>query len=337
MKRRTFLTRALISASVAASFALPLPAIGATVLKFSHTDQPNGTRDKAAQMFAKKVGEYTQGRYEVKVYPAGQLANDPKAIEQLQLGGIDFTVSATGSYATHIPTLNLTMLPFLFDNYEQGWKFYDESKWLQAQYAKAPEKGFRFLATWEAGFRNMTTKGPLNAPADAKGKKLRSFPNEMMRWTLDTMGFNVVIMPLPEVFLAIQQGVVWGQENPIDTIYANKFYEVAPYVTLTQHVYSPIPLTISEKTWQKLSPQDREAVTSAGREVASWIRNEIRANDDRQLKEMASKGAKISRPAIGPWREVVKPVSAKAREKYGADVDAALVDAEAVRKAVPAK
>ena len=91
--------------------------------------------------------------------------------------------------------------------------------------------------------------------------KLRTFPNEMMRWTLESMGFSVQIMPLPEVYLAIQQGAVGGQENPIDTIYSNKFYEVAPNVTLTKHVYSPIPLTISEKTWQKLSEADRAAVT----------------------------------------------------------------------------
>lgn len=119
MKRRTFITRSLITAGIAAAFALPLSAAAAaTALKFSHTDQPGGARHMAAELFAKKVGEYTQGRYEVKVYPAGQLANDPKAIEQLQLGGIDFTVSSTGSYATHLATLNLTMLPFLVENYD---------------------------------------------------------------------------------------------------------------------------------------------------------------------------------------------------------------------------
>ncbi len=334
MKRRTFVARSLIAASLAVAFALPLSAGAATALKFSHTDQPGGARHKAAHMFAKKVGSYTQGRYEVKVYPAGQLANDPKAIEQLQLGGIDFTVSSTGSYATHLATLNLTMLPFIVENYDQGWKFYDESKWLHAQFAKAPEKGFRFLATWEAGFRNMTTKDPLNTPADAKGKKLRSFPNEMMRWTLESMGFTLQIMPLPEVYLAIQQGAVAGQENPVDTIFSNKFYEVAPNVTMTNHVYSPIPLTISEKTWQKLTPADQAAVTKAAKEAGEWSRNEIRSNDERQLKEMASKGAKINRPAIGPWRDSVKEAYAKAKEKYGADVDAILADAEAVRKAV---
>ena len=189
--------------------------------------------------------------------------------------------------------LNLTMLPFIVDSYEQGWKLYDESKWLKAEFDKAPQKGFRFLSTFEAGFRCMTTKGPLRTPDDAKGKKLRTFPNEMMRWTLDAIGFSVQIMPLPEVYMAIQQGAVWGQENPIDTIYSNKFYEVAPYVTLTNHVYSPIPLAISEKTWQKFSPADREAVTKAAKEAADWSRKTIQANDDNQLKEMASKGAKI--------------------------------------------
>ena len=312
-------------------------ALAQTTLKFSHTDQPGGTRQKGGEMFAQRVEQYTQGRYKVQVFPAGQLANDARAVEQLQLGGIDFTVSGTGTYATHIPELNLTALPYLVDSYEQGWKLYDESKWMQRQFDKAPSKGFRFVATWEAGFRSMTTKEPLRTPADAKGKKLRSFPNEMMRWTLESMGFNLQIMPLPEVYLAIQQGTVSGQENPIDTIFANKFYEVAPHVTLTQHVYSPIPLTVSEKTWQRLSPTDRDAVSKAGREVSEWIRREIRANDDRQLKEMEAKGAKVARPDIASFRQAVQPVYARAKEKYGAEVDAFMADADVVRKAIPSK
>ena len=309
-----------------------------TVLKFSHTDQQQGARQGAAEVFAKKVEQYTNGRYKVQVFCCSQLGNDPKNIEQLALGGIDFTVSSTGSYAPHLAGLNLTMLPFIVDSYEQGWKLYDESKWLKAEFDKAPQKGFRFLSTFEAGFRCMTTKGPLRTPDDAKGKKLRTFPNEMMRWTLDAIGFSVQIMPLPEVYMAIQQGAVWGQENPIDTIYSNKFYEVAPYVTLTNHVYSPIPLAISEKTWQKLSPADREAVTKAAKEAADWSRKTIQANDGNQLKEMASKGAKVNNPSADPFRKAVQPVYGKARDKYGAaDVDAFLADAAAVRKALPVK
>ncbi len=337
MKRNSLFVKMLYFTLIV--FVLGVSAAAAeTVLKFSHTDQQQGARQGAAEVFAKKVEQYTNGRYKVQVFCCSQLGNDPKNIEQLALGGIDFTVSSTGSYAPHLASLNLTMLPFIVDSYEQGWKLYDESKWLKAQFDKAPQKGFRFLSTFEAGFRCMTTKDPLSTPDDAKGKKLRTFPNEMMRWTLDAIGFSVQIMPLPEVYMAIQQGTVSGQENPIDTIYSNKFYEVAPYVTLTKHVYSPIPLAISEKTWQKLSPADREAVTKAAKEAAEWSRKTIQANDDNQLKEMASKGAKITSPSADPFRKAVQPVYGKAREKYSAaDVDAFLEDAAAVRKALPVK
>jgi tripartite ATP-independent transporter DctP family solute receptor len=320
---------------VLAATALAASAYAQTILKFSHTDQQQGARQAAAQVFAKKVEEYTQGRYKVQVFCCSQLGNDPKNIEQLALGGIDFTVSSTGSFAGQVPTLNLTMMPFIIDSYAQGWKFYDESKWLKAQFEKAPAKGFRFLATWEAGFRNMTTRDPLNGPEDAKGKKLRTFPNEMMRWQLEAMGFGIQIMPLPEVYLAIQQGAVSGQENPIDTIASNKFYEVAPHVTLTNHVYSPTPLAISEKTWQKLSPEDQKSVMRAAQEVAPFQRNMIKDNDEKLLAEIATKGAKINRkPNTEAFRTAVEPVYAKAREKYGADVDSVLAEAAAVRKAV---
>ena len=334
MAMHSILKRALLAI---AACVLASGALAQTVLKFSHTDQPGGLRQKAAELFAQRVEQYTQGRYKVQVFPAAQLANDPKAVEQLQLGGIDFTVTGTGTYATHIPTLNLTVLPYLVETYEQGWKLYDESKWLQAQFDQGPAKGFRHLSTFEAGFRSMTTKDPLATPADAKGKKLRTFPNEMMRWTLESMGFAVQIMPLPEVYLAIQQGVVAGQENPVDTIHANKFYEVAPHVTLTNHVYSPIPLTVSEKTWQKLTPADRDAVTKAAKESAAWSRKEVAAAEEAQLKDMAGKGAKVNRPKLDAFRDAVKHAYAQAKQKYGAAVDAFLADAEGIRKSTPAK
>jgi TRAP-type C4-dicarboxylate transport system substrate-binding protein len=151
------------------------------------------------------------------------------------------------------------------------------------------------------------------------------------------MGFSVQLLPIPEVYMAIQQGAVSGQENPIDTVFANKFYEVAPHITVTNHAYNPIPLAISEKTWAKLSATDRQAITAAARETADWIRKEIVNNESRQLKEMEAKGAKISRPDLAAFRKSVEPVYVKAKEKYGADLDAALADSEAVRKAYPAK
>ncbi|MHA3980188.1 TRAP transporter substrate-binding protein [Halovulum sp. GXIMD14794] len=331
--RRTLMRAAAAAAMLA---ALGTSAAAQDVLRFSHTDNPGGSRQAAAEVFAEKVAEYTEGRYEVRIFPAGQLANDPKAIEQLQLGGIDFTVSATGSYATHLPSLNLTAMPFLVDSYEQGWELYDNSEWLQGEFDKLPEKGFRVLATWEAGFRSFTTKEPLTSPTDAESMKMRVFPNDMIRWTMEEIGFQTVVMPITEVYLAIQQGTVSGQENPVDTIKSLRFYEVAPNITLTRHVYSPLPLTIAEATWEKFSDADKEAVTRAAQEAAAFSRDLVKSSVDSQLEEMKAEGATVSVPEIGPFREAVAPVYDKAREVYGAEaVDKILADAKSIREAMP--
>lgn len=312
-------------------------ASAAEVLRFSHTDNPGGSRQAAAEEFAKKVNDYTDGRYEIRIYPSGQLANDPKAIEQLQLGGVDFTVSATGSYATHLPSLNLTAMPFLVDSYEQGWELYDNSDWLKNEFEKLPGKGFRILATWEAGFRSFTTKEPLASPADAEGEKMRVYPNDMIRWTMEAIGFQTVVMPITDVYLAIQQGTVSGQENPVDTIKSLRFNEVAPNITLTRHVYSPLPLAVSEATWQKLSDADRDAFSRAATEAAAFSRELVRSSVDSQLAEMTQAGAAVSTPEIEPFRTAVASVYDKARGVYGAEeVDKILADAAAIRASLPA-
>ena len=336
MLDRKSLNRLLMSAAIVVASAGT--AVAVETLRFSHTDNPGGSRQAAAELFAEKVAEYTDGRYEVQIFPSGQLANDPKAIELLQLGGIDFTVSATGSYATHLPTLNLTAMPFLVDTYEQGWELYDNSAWLQGEFDKLPEKGFRVLSTWEAGFRSFTTNEPLASPDDAQSMKMRVFPNDMIRWSMEAIGFQTVVMPITDVYLSIQQGIVNGQENPVDTINSLRFYEVAPYITLTRHVYSPLPLTVAEKTWQSFSDEDKEAVLKAAAESAAFSRNLVKSSVDSQLSQMTEDGAKVSVPEIGPFREAVQSVYVKAKDVYGDEaVDNILADAAAIREALPAQ
>lgn len=330
-------SKAICLASALSLFAAAGTGHAAQVLKFSHTDNPGGSRQAAAEVFAEKVAEYTNGRYEIKIYPSGQLANDPKGIEMMQFGAVDFTVSATGSYAPHLSTLNLTAMPFLVDSYEQGWELYDNSQWLQGEFAKLPEKGFRVLSTWEAGFRSFTTNQPLTSPADAAKMKMRVFPNDMIRWSMEAMGFQTVVMPITDVYLSIQQGVVNGQENPVDTIKSQRFYEVAPYISLTRHVYSPLPLTVSEKTWQSLTQEDQQAFLKAAKESAQFSRELVKNSVEKQLEEMSAAGAKVSTPDIEPFRAAVQSVYGKAKEVYGEEaVDKILADAEAIRKAMPA-
>lgn len=342
MKRRNLLHKACAigaagSLLIAGATALLLPGAASAqapvTLKFSHTDTPIGARQKTAELFAKKVEEYTKGRVKVQIFHSGQLANDTKSLEQLQLGGLDFAVTGASSYAPHLRELNLLSLPYLVDSYEQGWRLYDESKWTKEYFEKlAATKNIRILSTWEAGFRSFSTKRPFTSPADINGTKLRAFKNDMFLQLLGAMGWNAVVMPVTEAYLAIQQGVVEGQENPIDTIYSQKFYEVAPILTLTEHVYSPIPMAVSERTWKKLSTDEQAGVKKAALEAAAFSRQEVKGNDEKVLAEMVSKGATVNRVDKAVFRKVMEPVYETARKDYGKDVVDRLLDEAAALK-----
>jgi tripartite ATP-independent transporter DctP family solute receptor len=310
----------------------------ATVLKLGHTDPPDSPRHKAALLFADKVKQYTGGKYEVNVYHSETLGSDPKLIEQVKLGAIDFCVSGIAIYANQLPELGLLALPYLVETFDQGWHLYDDTQWVKDYFNKLLEKNIRILSMWEAGFRCMTTKKPVNTVADVKGMKLRIAKSEMYVWIWSALGANPTVMALGEVYIGLQQGVIDGQENPIVTIYTQKFYEVAKYVSLTRHIYAPIPLSTNEKMWQKLDKATQEAILRAASEAQKWNRAAVIKEDDELLSEMSKKGATIIRPDIPSFAKASLPVYEKAREKYGKDVvDPLLKSAEEIKKKYPTK
>lgn len=332
MTNRRNVLKAISASAALTGFPFIARSQSPQVLKFNHTDTAIGARQQAALMFAEKVEKYTEGRYKVQVFHSGQVANDAKSVEQLQVGGLDFAITGVVTFTTHVKPLSLVALPYLAETYEQGWKLYDTSKFIKTQMDVLPAKGMRVIGNWEAGFRSFSTDFPLNSPADAKGKKLRIAPVEMIRWIMEAQGWNPVILPVTEVYLAIQQGTVTGQENPIDTIYSQRFYEVAKHITLSQHVYSPLWLAMAERLFKRLSTADQEAVLRASKEAGDWNRQEVRANDERLLKEMTDKGAIISKPDLKVWRTASEPAVEKARQAYGADLtDQLIAEAAAIR------
>ncbi len=298
------------------------------VLKFNHTDTPSGSRHISAEFFAKKISDYTQGRYRVLVFHSGQLGNDQDSLAQLSKGQLEFTVSATGTLASQSPNLNLTSLPYLVTDYEHGWRLYDQSPWIAKQFSVLPAKGLRVLSVWEAGFRNFTTKSPLLTPDDAKGKNIRIFNNEMLRWIINSIGYEPVVIPITEVYLALQQGRVDGQENPLDTIFSLRLYEVAPNLSLTQHVYSPLPFVISEQLWQSLSNPDKKAFLLAAKEVSKFSRELVRDNERRLLAAMKERGAIIHLSNQQRFREATQSVYTLAKEKYGFELDELVSDSK---------
>jgi tripartite ATP-independent transporter DctP family solute receptor len=309
-----------------------------TTLRFGHTDPPDGLRHKAALLFADKVKDYTQGRYSVDVHHSGTLGNDPKLLEQVKLGAIDFAVSGIAIYANQVPELGLLALPYLVESYEQGWQLYDTSPWVREWFAKLQAKNMRILSMFEAGFRQLTSKKPVRVPEDVKGMKIRIAKSQVYVWLWSTLGANPTVMGMDEVYISLQQGVVDAQENPIPTIHVQKFYEVAKNIALTNHIYAPIPLIITEKRWQSFSPADQAAVLKAAQEAATWHRKAVLDEDDNMLADMKSKGATVIKPDVSAFAKASRPVYDKAGEQFPKEVlQALLKDADALKAKYPVK
>jgi tripartite ATP-independent transporter DctP family solute receptor len=309
-----------------------------TTLRLGHTDPPDGLRHKASLLFADRVKEYTQGRYSVDAHHSSTLGDDPKLLEQVKLGAIDFAVTGVGIYSNQVPELGLLALPYLVESYEQGWQLFDTSPWVKEWFAKLQTKNIRYLAMLEAGFRAVTAKRPVRTPEDVKGMKIRLPKNQMYFWIWSTLEANPTPMALGEVYLGIQQGVVEAQENPIPTIHVHKFYEVAKYISLTNHLYAPIPLCISEKRWQSLSPADQAAVMKAAQEASVWHRKAVVDEEDKMLADMKAKGATIIKPDVSAFAKATRPVYDKAAANFPKELlPTLLTQSEAIKAKYPVK
>jgi tripartite ATP-independent transporter DctP family solute receptor len=274
----------------------------------------------------------------VDVHHSGTLGDDPKLLEQVKLGAIDLAISGIAIYGNQIPELGLLALPYLVESYQQGWALYDTSPWVKEWLGKLQSKNMRALSVLEAGFRQLTATRPVRTPADVKGMKIRIAKNQVYVWLWQTLGANPTVMALGETYISLQQGVVDAQENPIPTIHVQKFYEVAKNISLTNHIYAPIPLSLNEKRWQGLSPADQAALTKAAQEAAAWHRKAVVDEDDKMLAEMQAKGATVIKPDIPAFGKASQPVYDKAGEQYPKTVlQALLKDTESVKAKYPVK
>jgi TRAP-type C4-dicarboxylate transport system substrate-binding protein len=168
--------------------------------------------------------------------------------------------------------------------------------------------------------------------------KIRIAKSQVYVWLWSTLGANPTVMGMDEVYISLQQGVVDAQENPIPTIHVQKFYEVAKNIALTNHIYAPIPLSITEKRWQSFSPADQAAVLKAAQEAATWHRKAVLDEDDNMLADMKSKGATVIKPDVSAFAKASRPVYDKAGEQFPKEVlQALLKDADALKAKYPVK
>lgn len=280
-----------------------------------------------AQRFADLIKERTNGRIQITVYPDGQLGKgERELLEALQQGTVDIYVGSTGPIGGFSPSMLIVDIPFLFRDYAHVDKVLDGpiGRQLLDDLEKANLKG---LAFWENGFRNLTnSKRPVKTPEDAKGLKIRTMENQVHILAWRTVGVIATPMAWGEVYGALQQKTVDGQENPVPVIYTSKLYEVQKYLSLTQHVYSPAPIIMSLKKWQSMPKEDQELFLKTALEVAPWQRKLGRDNEEKMLSELEKKGMVVIRDVDKQaWQKAMQPAFDEFYKRFGKEkIDAIL-------------
>jgi TRAP-type transport system periplasmic protein len=282
-------------------------------------DHPQG---QAVAKFGELVSQKSDGKIKVKLFAGGLLGNDVSMVSSLQGGTQEMTIPDTSTLVgiAGLKEFGLINLPFALNSSEEADALLD-GPWGQKLMAKLPEKGLVGLGFWENGFRQISNnRHPINKAEDISGLKLRVIQNPLFIDTFKALGANALPMPFPEVYTALETGTVDGQENPLATLIASKFYEVQKHTVISNHIYSVWAFLISKKFWDKLSPDEQKILTEAANEATAFERKTIRDFDATALEEIKAKGVQVttlSDEETAKLREITKPVSAKYTQEFG--------------------
>lgn len=282
---------------------------------------------QALKYFAGQLSAKSGGKLTARVYTSGALGNDVSMTSALRGGTLEMTIPDSSTLVSLVKPFGVLNLPMTFENEKEADGVLD-GPFGQKLLAKLPEKGLIGLGFWENGFRHVTnSRRPVQRADDLSGLKLRVIQSPLFLDTFSALGANATPMPFTELYSAMEQAAVDGQENPPATILASKFYEVQKHLVLSRHMYSAWVLLMSKKTWDGLSPEEQKIVQEAAREATLYERKTIRAFSDTALAELKKAGMQITElpPAEqAKMRSKLQPVLAKFSKEFGEDTTAEL-------------
>jgi TRAP-type transport system periplasmic protein len=310
---------------VGMSLALGLVAVAPaqTTMKISISIAQNSHQGVAIDVFGKEVEKRTGGRYKVQSFYSGSLGGERESIEAVQLGTQELTFSSTGPVPNFVPEARILDIPFLFRDKAHARAVLDGAIG-EELLTKFDSKGFKALAWGENGIRHMTnSKRAVNAPDDLKGLKMRTMENPVHVAAYKGLGIVTTPMAFPEVFTALQQGTVDGQENPLSVIMAAKFDQVQKHLSLTGHVYSPGIFLMNKATFDKLTAADKQAFIDAAKEGVKANRARVDEDDAKGVAELRTKGMTVVENVDkSKFVATLTPVNAEFEKQFGkANID----------------
>ena len=292
-------------------------------IRVSHTLAPESHYHQGLLHWKELVEERTDGSVMIEVFHSAQLGSERDVVEGVSLGTIEATLTSTGPLPNFTDAFMVFDLPFIVQDREKAYEWMDGPNG-QEILTSLESSGIKGLGIWENGFRNLTNSERfVDAPEDMDGLKIRLMENPIHVATFETLGARAVPMPFGELFTALQQGTVDGQENPLVIIDTSKFYEVQDYLSLTGHFYSPAVLLINLDFWNNaLTAEEREIVAEAEAEARTWQRNFSKQGEQELRAELREQGMEIAEVDPAEWFEAVQPVY----DQFSDQVDQDMVD-----------
>lgn len=288
--------------------------------KLGHVLPADHSWNICAEGFAKEVTEKTEGRVTINVYSGGQLGNEKDMVEGLQLGTIQMGLIGGGSFQDLEPKMGIANLPYAWADHDHAYRAFD-GEIGDTLLALLKKKGIVGLGWWENGFRHITNNTrPINSPEDLQGLKLRVTPIKLRLDTFNALEALPVPLPFSELYSALQQKVVDGQENPLEIIESSHFYEVQKYLTMTGHIWGTAILAIADRSWKKISSEDRKIVREIAQKWRDKQREMVRDSEQEMVEKLQEKGMIINFVDKTPFVEKVQRVYNDYQPVFGADL-----------------
>ncbi len=285
-------------------------------LKLGHVGPPGSLFEASCREFANRVNARLEGQARVTVFGSSQLGADMTMLQKLKLGTVDLSLPST-IFSSIIDEFGLFEMPYLVRDREHMGLIEAEIFW-KSLAPLAEREGYKILAIWENGFRHITNNSrPIQSPQDLSGIKLRTPRGQWRIRMFQAYGANPTPMPFSEVFMALQTGVMDGQENPFTQIYNARLHEVQRFLSLTGHVYTPAYLTASLRHWAELDEDVRAVLQDTARQMQGFVYRQARRMDEQLLKALRGSGIEINRPDLERFRQASRPVY----EQFGQEVD----------------
>src|SRR5919108_1917116 len=276
-------------------------------LKMGHVGSPGSLFELSSQEFAKRVEQKLKGKVVVQLYGSSQLGDDTEMMQKVKLGTLDFTLPST-VMSSVVPAFGLFEMPYLVRDRDHMKRIEKDIVW--PTLAPLAEKaGYQIVAVWENGFRQITNNArPIKTPGDLKGIKLRVPKGKWRVKMFQAYGASPSAMGLSEVFVALQTGVMDGEENPLTQIYTSKFQEVQKYLSMTDHVYTPAYLVTSVRRWNALPADVRKGIEEAARETQAYVYKTGAEQDQELLGKLKQAGMQVNDADKGAFRAASKTI-----------------------------